>query len=213
MNEEIEQVVQEQIDTVRGAGRELQRVLLETALMEEYRKATAPLDEEAGNLAEEIQTLVNARDELTPRLEARRRLLATEIDQCIAAGNDEEAATKRRQQEQEETRLRAMGEKITQYGDRCAAISKEKQDLGKQIFESAYPDFPKATFAILEATIDLLDGLRQGMLDYAETTGISGTFPYMLPKQYHLDNLLPNPLPGSNRQLFYRVDACFGRRR
>ncbi len=210
ISDEIQRVVREQIESVRGAVRELQHVLLETALMQAYREATAPLDEEAASLTAEIQALVNARDKLKPRLEARRRLLATEIDVCIAAGNDAEAAAKRAQVEEEEERLRDLGEKITQYRDRCAAIGAQRARLAKEIFLSAYPQLPLATFALIEATIDLLDSVKQGMFDYAQATGISGDFPDQLPKSYHIQNLTPNELPGSDRVLSRRIDNWFG---
>ena len=70
-----------------------------------------------------------------------------------------------------------------------------------------------ATFALIEATIDLLEGLKKGLFDYVQTADIAGNFPSTLPKQYHLDNLLPNELPGSDRQLSRRVDVWFGPRR
>ena len=48
--DEIQQVVRKQVLTVRGAVEELKRSLLETALTEEYRKATGPLNDEAAKL-------------------------------------------------------------------------------------------------------------------------------------------------------------------
>jgi seryl-tRNA synthetase len=210
LTDEIQRVVREQIETVREAVKELQRVLLDTSLTEAFQSVAAPLDAEAAHLITEIQTLSKSRDELTPRLAARRRLLAIEIDQCIAAGNDAEAAAKRSQAEEEEKRLRDLGEKINQYGDRCAAIGAQKSRLAKEIFESAYSLFPVATFSLLGATVDLLDGLKQGMFDYAESTGISGDFPNQLPKSYHIGNLCPTELPGSDRVLSRRIDNWFG---
>ena len=96
--------------------------------MEEYRKAAAPLDEEAANLTAEIQALVNARNQLTPRLEAHRRLLATEIDQCIAAGNDEEAAAKRA--DVEELRKKAAWPRRQDRSARCPVRGHLRREAG-----------------------------------------------------------------------------------
>jgi hypothetical protein len=210
LRDEIQRVVTKQIETVREAVRELQRVLLDTSLTEAFQSVAVPLDAEAAALTAEIQALVNARDELKPRLEARRRLLAIEIDQCIAAGDDQGAVARRAQAEEEEKRLRDLGEKITHYGDRCAAIAVERMRAAKAIFEAAYPQFPLATFALIETTVDLLDGLRQGMFTYGEASGISGDFPNQLPKSYHVQNLVPTTLPGSDRVLSRRIDSWFG---
>jgi DNA-binding FrmR family transcriptional regulator len=212
-NDEIRLVVEEQIATVRGAVGELQQVLLKSALMEAYQKGVAPLNEEDANLAGEIEGLESAHSQLKPRLESRHRLLAIEVDQCIVAGDAEGAAVKLAQVEAEEKRLHDLGNEIDRYRARRSAITEEKRGLGKQIFESAYPEFPRATFAMIEATIDLLEGLKKGLFDYVQATDIVGNFPYMLPKQYHLDNLLPSEMPGSDRLLFRRVLAIFGPQR
>jgi hypothetical protein len=210
--EESQGIVKEQVEVVRAAVRELQRVLLENSLMQAYREAAAPLDAEAAHLITQIQTLSKSRDELTPRLEARRRLLATEVDVCIAAGNDDEAAGKRAQVEEEEKRLSELGERIGRDAGRLQAIGAEKSRAAVQIFEAAYPEFRVASFAMIEGLLDLLDGLKKGLFDYTTATGISGD-PDRLPKSYHIQNLLPNELPGSDRQLSGRVDIWLGTRR
>lgn len=204
------EVVQEQITAVCEAVKELRRVLLESALMEEYQKAVAPLDQEAGKITAEIQVLSNARDELKPRLGARQRLLAIEIDQCVAVGDDQGAVARRREVEELAKSLSELGNKIDQHGARLTAIGSERSRLAKEVFLSAYPAFPKATFALLEVTVDLLDALKQGMFDYTQATGISGDFPDQLPKQYHVSGLTPNELPGSDRALSRRLDNWFG---
>jgi DNA-binding FrmR family transcriptional regulator len=202
--------IREQIGIVREAVRELQRVLLETSLMEEYRKAAAPLNEEDANLTAEIQALSSARDALRPRVEAMQRLSTIRVDECLAVGDHQGAAAKRAEVEELAKSLRDLGERIGRDTGRLQAIDGEKRRLAKEIFEAAYPQFPLATFSLLGAMVDLLDALKQGMFDYTQATGISGSFPDQLPKSYHIGNLTPNELPGSDRQLSRRLDSWFG---
>jgi seryl-tRNA synthetase len=204
----IEQAVKEQVLVVRGSVKELARVLLEVSLNQAYQAGVAPLDKESSKLWKEVESLRKAHRELSPRIEARSRLLSHEVDACVASGDDAGAVSKRTQLEEEEKGLTELGDKINSLSSRIHSITQEKQQIAVETFERAFPEFPKATFGLIEAVVDLLDALKEGLFAYTQANDISGSF-----RPFHVTGLTPNELPGSNRQLSRRVDAWFAPKR
>lgn len=202
MEIDVEQVVRDQIAVMHGAVRELTRAVLSTALNEAYQKRVAGLNLESRPLANELQVIEKNCAELRPRLEARHRIFERQIDELLAAGDDGAAAAKRAEMEEEGKGLCQLAEKIDALATRLNAIAEEEGRLAQKVFTEAFPLFPLATFAVIAATIELLDALKAGMYQFAEATGIQVRRPW-------LEQLIPSTMPGSDHKLYARMREWF----
>jgi hypothetical protein len=207
--EEVERIVREQVQTVCGAVRELARVLL-ACLNDRYRETTASLEQESSALWNELSLLQKSYEELRPRLEAQHRVTERQIDECLASGDDRGAAAKRAQIEEEQNRLTQLAGKIAAHRARMHAIPGEMRRIAGEVLADVYELFPLASFSLIAATLDLLDGLRDGLFRFAESVPGQEDPVSPLIRRFYFERLLPTTMPGSNAELSRRVDRWFG---
>ena len=142
---------------------------------------------------------------LEPIAQAKVRILLREADDAAALGNVEGSTAKRTEASEVEQQYDGIGARISQIGARREAIRMAKRRIARETWEEVYPNLPTATFAVIEGTLNLLDGLKTGMFEYESLVGLQG-----LVTRPSLGKLVPAGPGGPSRQLAARVRQWFG---
>lgn len=209
-SEEIEKFAAEEVDKVKNAVRALQEALIQGALTTEYQARTRPLDEEFEGLAVEDRRLRAALADLTPVVEAREKVCEQEALKLMAEGKKDKSAAKSEEGRSAGQPLQEMRDKIQNCQARMEVIMEEKLHVAHRVFGEVFPYIPEATHAVIEATVDLLDGIWAGILAYERDTN-TGEGVYRLVRSYHKDQLAPTDF--GQRALSQKVDSWFSPRR
>lgn len=137
----------------------------------QYAASIAPLDAEAGELAQEHAAIEEAASGLEKLLPAKARLAQYEADQLTVAGKIEEAEAKREEQRQAEAAPAAMRERQSEIARRIEAIVEEKRTCARRLFEPWYAECQSVIRAAERGLfVTLLDGLWDACLDFEART-------------------------------------------
>lgn len=210
---------QEAAETAAQALAELGRVLIQEGLFERLGQATADMRKEASDKGAEAERLRRSHSELTPRIEAKLRILDGEIDAAVAAGRDDEAQGKRDEARNLKSNLEQIPEQVRACESRVTALQSQQRQLARRIFEESYPEIRKSLVQVELSLVNLLDRVWDEMNRYARETDNEARL--AMPGQPHVPALVTmihkvNLTPydtGLEGHTFARLLEWFGGRR
>ncbi len=206
----------EEVKRVKEALENLRRICIDISLTERYRELTRPLDDEVSSLVAETEEIKNWQEQRQPQIEAKIELLKREALEALAAGDTEKNQEKNAEIRETQRIIQDQVDRLSFINARgIEAIPAEKKRIAARVFSQMYADTPKATFAVIEAVVDLLDGIWDGILEFQALTRTEGDLPSQQPlvRQFHRNALLPTDLPKGGRALSLRVDRWFASKR
>ena len=103
---------------------------------------------------------------LQPRVASKRRLLATAIDEDIAAARDDEAAQKRAEATELQTNLENIESEAARCDARAAALTRQLSIDIEAVFKQAYSDTRRSTVEASTALAALLDQSWDSLREY-----------------------------------------------
>lgn len=210
-NKEIQKIIEGEVAKFQSAVSQLRKVLVEEGFFNEFKRRTVDLDKEYDDLDREIEALRQTYEELSPVVQAKAKVLGREGEEALAKGNRTAAEKKTKEVQTAEDQINSLLSKVDLKAERQEAIVGEKKTIAKKLFAEVYPLLPRTTHAVIEAMLDLLDGVWSGLEEYQRqtNTGLSTAKIYgdQLLKGFHKENLAPNQ--ANNQFLTNRMGKWF----
>jgi hypothetical protein len=154
----------------------MQRALIE-GLFERLTKSTGRLRSEVAVKMQESAALRSRYAESKPRVEARMRVLAYEIDKAISEGLDGEVGAMRAEIVEITKNLADLLVQADGCDRRVGELSKLQKERARKIFEAGFPEIRAALVEVQRGMCNLLDGVWDDLLRYQRESGLEGSAP------------------------------------
>lgn len=145
--------------------------VLADALPSRLRELNEALAREEQAAQEKAQALRASAAQLQPRVAAQQRLLAREVDEALAEGNDTRAQAKRAEMAELDASLARIQKDAEASEGRARRLAAEQAENGRRVWEEEFPRICESCHAAEIALVDLLDRVWAACERFGAQTG------------------------------------------